>query len=56
MDEHKFEYQCCVAQMAGQEIAIYLGNVAGCLEFLMGHPGFWQNQTYELSRIYNGNK
>ena len=54
--KHKFEHQSCVAWMAGQEIAIYLQNMMGCLEFLMAHPGFLHNQTYEPSCIYNENE
>ena len=42
--------------MARQEIAIHLQNVVRCLEFLMKHLGFWHNQTFELSCIYNENR
>ena len=42
--------------MAGQEITIHLGNVMGCLEFLIADPGFWYNQIYKLSCIYNENE
>ena len=42
--------------MAGQEISIYLQNVMGCLEFLMSHPSFWHNQTYEPSCVFNENE
>ncbi len=44
--EHKFEHQNGKARMARQEIARHSQNVFGYLEFLMGHPGFWYNQTY----------
>ena len=42
--------------MTGQEIAIYLQNVIGYLEFLMAYADFWHNQTYEPSCIYNKNE
>ncbi len=45
-----------MARMARQEIAINSQNVVDCLEFLMGHPGFWHNQIYEPSCIYNENE
>ncbi len=54
--EHKFEYQSGVARMAGQEIAIHLRNMLGCLEFFMRHPGFRHNQIYDPSLIYNENE
>ncbi len=54
--KHKFEHQSGVARMAGQEIAIHLRNMLGCLEFFMRHPGFRHNQIYEPSRIYNENE
>lgn len=41
--------------MAGQQIATHLRNLIGCLEFFIGHPGFWHNHTYESSCIYNKN-
>ncbi len=28
----------------------------GCLEFLIDYPGFWYNQTYKLSYIFNENE
>ena len=28
----------------------------GCLKFLIGHLGFWHNQTYEPSCVYNENE
>ena len=27
-----------------------------CLKFLIRHPGFWHNQTFEPSRVYNENE
>ncbi len=54
--KHEFEHQSDVARMARQEIAMHSQNVVGCLEFLMGHPGFWHNQIYEPSCIYNENE
>ncbi len=42
---HKFKVQSGVGGIAGREILIYLRNVIGCLEFLMGHPGFRNNKT-----------
>ena len=53
---HKFQLQSNVGEMASQESLIHLQNMIGCLKFLMGHPGFWQNQTYEPSYVYNKNK
>ena len=54
--KHKFKHKSGVARIAGQEIAIYSKNVMGCLKFLMVHPNFWHNQTYEPSYIYNENE
>ncbi len=54
--KYKFEYQSGVAWIARQEIAIYSQNMFGCLKFLMKHPGFWYNQIYKPSRIYNENE
>ena len=54
--EHKFELQSGVAGMARREIAIHSQNVVGCLEFLMRHPGFRHNQTFEPSCVYNENE
>ena len=42
-----------MAQMAEQEIVIYLRNMIGCFEFLMADPVFWHNQTYKPCYIYN---
>ena len=42
--------------MARQEIVIQLQNVVRNLEFLIRHPGFWQNQTFEPSCVYNENE
>ena len=39
--------------MAKQEIAIHLQNVVEYIEFLIRHPGFWHNRTFEPSCIYN---
>ena len=54
--EHKFELQSDVAGIARQKAAIYSQNVVGCLKFLMRHPGFWHNQTFEPSCVYNENE
>ncbi len=54
--DHKFEVQSGVGGMARREISIHSQNVIRCLEFLMGHPGFWHNQTYEPSRVFNENE
>ena len=27
-----------------------------CLEFLIRHPNFWHNQTFEPSHVYNENE
>ena len=53
---YKFKLESSVTAIARQEIAIYLRNMAGCLKFLIKHPGFWHNQTFEPSRIYNENE
>ena len=53
---YKFELQSGVGGMARQKISIHLQNVIGCLEFLMSHPGFRHNQTYEPSCVYNENE
>ena len=53
--ECKLELQNGVAEMARQEIAIYSRNVMRCLKFLMRHPGFWHNQTFEPFCVYNDN-
>ena len=42
--------------MVKQKITIHLQNVVSCLKFLIEYPGFWYNQTYELSHIYNENE
>ncbi len=42
--------------MARREISIHSQNMIECLEFLMGHPGFRNNQTYEPSRVLNENE
>ena len=54
--EHKFEFQNGVTGMARREIAIHLRNVVGCLKSLMRHPGFWHNQTFKPSCVYNKNE
>ena len=53
---HKFELQSDVGEIARWDILIYLQNVIGCLKFLIDHPGFWHNQNYEPSYIFNENK
>ena len=45
-----------MSEMAVQEISIHLQNVIRCLEFLMDHLGFWHNQTYESSGVFNKNE
>ena len=42
--------------MAGQKISIHLQNVIRCLKFLMSHAGFWHNQTYKPSCVFNENE
>lgn len=42
--------------MARQKFVIHLQNMIECLEFLIRHPGFWHNQIYEPSCIYNENE
>ena len=53
--EHKYNVESGVSGIAGQEIAIQSRNVLSCIKFLMGHPGFQHNQTYEPCRVYNQN-
>ena len=53
---HKFELQSGVGEMAGRKISIHFQNVIGCLKFRIGHPGFWHNQTYKPSCVYNENE
>ena len=45
-----------MAEMAKQKIAIYLQNIVRYLKIFMRHPGFWYNQTFEPSHIYNKNE
>ena len=45
-----------MAGMARREIAIHSQNVVRYLKFLMRHPGFWHNKTFEPSCIYNENE
>ena len=42
--------------MAGQKIAIHLQNMINYFKFLLKYPGFWHNQIYKLSYLYNKNK
>ena len=42
--------------MPRREIAIHLQNMVTCLKFLMKYPGFWHNQTFESSCVYNENE
>lgn len=42
--------------MGKQDIAIYSQNVIWYLKFLIRRPGFWHNQSYKLSCMYNKNK
>ena len=42
--------------MVRQKIAIHLQNVGGWLKFLIKHPDFWHNQTFEPSCVYNKNE
>ncbi len=42
--------------MARREISIYLQNMIRCLKFLMGHPDFRHNQTYEPFHVLNKNE
>ena len=42
--------------MVGREILIYAQNLIKCLEFLIGHPGLWHNQTYKPFYRYNKNE
>ena len=50
-----YNVESSISGIAGQEIAIQSQNVLSCIEFLMGHPGFQHNQTYEPCRVYNQN-
>ena len=51
--EHKYNVKSDVSGIVRQEIAIQSQNVLSCIEFLMGHPGFQHNQTYEPYCVYN---
>lgn len=42
--------------MARQKISIHSENMIGYLEFLMGHPDFWNNKIYKSSCIFNENE
>ena len=42
-----------VDNIAGHNLTIQSRNVIDCLRFFMGHPGFWENQIYQPSCIYN---
>ena len=53
--EHKYNVESGVSEITGQEIAIQSRNVLSYIKFLMGHPGFQHNQTYEPCRVYNQN-
>ena len=45
-----------MAGIARQKISIHAQNMMRCLEFLMRHPDFWHNQTFEPSCVYNENE
>lgn len=45
-----------MTRIAGQKIEIHLRNVIKCQKFLIRPPGFWHNQIYESSYIYNENE
>ena len=54
--EHKYNVESGVSEIAGQEITIQSRNVLICIEFLMEHLGFQNNQTYEPYCVYNQNE
>ncbi len=54
--DHKFELQSGVGGIAGREISTHLQNMIRGLEFLMHHPNFRHDQTYELSHVFNENE
>ena len=51
--EHKLELESGVDNIAGQNLTIQSRNLIDCLRFFMGYPGFWKNQIYQSSCIYN---
>lgn len=53
--EHKFELESSIDKIAKQNLSIQSHNMIDYLRFFLGHPGFWENQTYQLSHIYNQN-
>ena len=53
--EHKYNVKSDVTEIARQKIEIQLQNVLSCNKFLIGHPGFQHNKTYELCCVYNQN-
>ena len=54
--EQKYNVKSSVSGIVGQEITIQSQNVLSCIKFLMGHPSFQHNQTYEPCRVYNQNE
>ncbi len=53
--EHNLELKSGVDKIVVQSLTIQSRNVIDCLRFFMGHPGFWENQTYQPFHIYNQN-
>ena len=54
--KYKFEFQSGVTRMARREIVIYLQNMMRYLKILIKYLGFWHNQIFEPSYVYNENK
>ena len=53
--EHKYNVESGVSGITRQKIAIQSQNVLSCIKFLIEHPGFQHNQTYEPCHVYNQN-
>ena len=53
---HIFELQSGVKGIARREISIHSRNIIKYLEFLIDHPDYCHNQTYEPYRIFNENE
>lgn len=51
--KHIFELESDVDKTAGENLIIQCQNIIDYLRFFIGYPGFWENQTYQPSGIYN---
>lgn len=45
-----------IDKLVGQNLTIQSQNMIDYLRFFIRISGFWENQTYKLSCIYNQNK